>query len=59
MGGTLDPETTPGGGLTMVLRLPAVDDAAADGEGVLAAELPAFARGNGGHGRPTPGAERI
>jgi two-component system sensor histidine kinase KdpD len=25
MGGTLDPENTPGGGLTMVLRLPATD----------------------------------
>jgi two-component system sensor histidine kinase KdpD len=25
MGGSLDPETTPGGGLTMVLRMPAAD----------------------------------
>jgi two-component system sensor histidine kinase KdpD len=30
MGGSLDPETTPGGGLTMTLRLPTTDAAAAD-----------------------------
>jgi len=30
MGGGLDPETTPGGGLTMTLRLPTTDSAAAD-----------------------------
>jgi two-component system, OmpR family, sensor histidine kinase KdpD len=30
MGGSLDPETTPGGGLTMALRLPTADTAATD-----------------------------
>jgi two-component system sensor histidine kinase KdpD len=37
MGGSLDPDTTPGGGLTMVLRLPATDAAqVADYEGQVA-----------------------
>jgi len=32
MGGTLDPEETPGGGLTMILALPAAEAVAGDGE---------------------------
>ncbi|MFD4958006.1 DUF4118 domain-containing protein [Microbacterium sp. NPDC058389] len=35
MGGTLTPEDTPGGGLTMVIALP-VDDVVADGDGRIA-----------------------
>src|SRR6185503_15437252 len=39
MGGSLEPETTPGGGLTMILRLPAVDvTPAASEESAQAAE---------------------
>jgi two-component system sensor histidine kinase KdpD len=36
MGGTLRPETTPGGGLTMTLALPAAEDGAADDPDQLA-----------------------
>src|SRR5581483_616761 len=32
MGGTLDPETTPGGGLTMTLSLPTTESSTVDGE---------------------------
>ena len=32
MGGSLDPEETPGGGLTMVLSLPAAESGPGDGE---------------------------
>jgi two-component system sensor histidine kinase KdpD len=44
MGGSLDPDTTPGGGLTMVLRLPASDAAAATAGDASQAADPAALR---------------
>ncbi|HET9654925.1 MAG TPA: DUF4118 domain-containing protein [Kineosporiaceae bacterium] len=45
LGGTLDPEDTPGGGLTMVLVLPAAPERAAGGETGPAGDRPAGDRG--------------
>jgi len=55
MGGTLTPEDTPGGGLTMVVNLPAapVSDAAGAAPAMAGDDLPAYAEVTAsGSGRP-------
>jgi len=44
MGGSLDPDTTPGGGLTMTLRLPTADQATATPSDSQAADPAALHR---------------
>ncbi len=74
MGGTLDPDETPGGGLTMILSLPAVPRAdsaviaapgrrertgANTGNGAAAASAPALAAGDGGPAAAPAGGEPV
>jgi two-component system, OmpR family, sensor histidine kinase KdpD len=55
MGGTLEPEDTPGGGLTMAISLPAAPAPAQAGDGRLAQQPAEIASAAGAAGRPDHG----